>query len=69
MLCAGVVLGPVAYFLGGASLTRIRLSGGTVGGERMAAAGRTLGAVVTLIWALIDVLFVILTARGVLSGG
>ena len=45
-------LGPVAFFLGNSSLARIRASGGTLGGEGMAQAGRILGIVGTVILAL-----------------
>lgn len=51
--CAfGIVLGPLAFFLGQSALRRIRASGGTVGGAGMAEAGRILGIISTVLWVL-----------------
>lgn len=48
--CLGIVLGPVAFFLGHSALGRIRNSGGALGGAGMAQAGRILGVIDTLLW-------------------
>ena len=56
LCCAGVgglVLGPVAFFLGNSSLERIRSSGGTIGGESLAQIGRVFGIVVAVIGLLV----------------
>ena len=53
----GLVLGPLAYFIGKSSVSRIDESKGTVGGRGSASAGSmmgivatAIGAVVTLVW-------------------
>ena len=43
--CVGIILGPIAYFLGTGALNRINASGGTVGGASIAQAGRVLGII------------------------
>ena len=45
-------LGPVAFFIGNSAIKRIRSSGGTIGGEGMAQAGRILGVIGTVFLAL-----------------
>jgi hypothetical protein len=54
---AGLVLGPVAYFLGKSAVSRIDSSEGKLGGRGTAVAGWVMGAVaaaigacVTLVW-------------------
>jgi hypothetical protein len=54
----------VAYFIGNSSLNRIRASGGTLGGEGLAKAGRILGIIGTVFL----VLFVIVGAAQRFSG-
>lgn len=46
------ILGPVAFFIGNASLNRINASNGTLGGSGLAQAGRILGIIGTIILAL-----------------
>ena len=46
------ILGPVAFFIGNASLNRIRSSNGTLGGAGLAQAGRILGIIGTVIFVL-----------------
>jgi hypothetical protein len=53
------ILGPVAFFVGNSSLTRIRASGGTLGGEGLAQAGRILGIIGTIFLVLGVIVFVI----------
>ena len=45
LTCCLSILGPVAFFLGNSSLNRIQASGGTLGGEGLANAGRILGII------------------------
>jgi len=59
-------LGPVAFFLGNSALRRIRASGGTLGGEGMAQAGRILGIIGTILLAL-GVLWVVVAIAGAIS--
>jgi hypothetical protein len=54
------IFGPVAYFIGDASLSRIRASAGALGGESQAQAGRVLGVIGTVQLGL-AILFVIFT--------
>jgi hypothetical protein len=56
-LCCGI-LGPVAFFLGQSSRSRIQNSGGTLGGYGQATAGWVLGIIDTVILA-IEILLVI----------
>jgi hypothetical protein len=60
----GLILGPVAFFMGGSSLNRIRASNGAVGGDTVASIGRWGGLAVAVLGVLIVVLYVI----GVMSG-
>jgi hypothetical protein len=50
--CIGIVLGPIAYFLGTGALNRINASGGTLGGAGLAQAGRILGIIGAVLWAV-----------------
>jgi hypothetical protein len=59
VLCCGI-FGPVAYFIGDASVSRIRASAGALGGGAQAQAGRVLGVVGTVELGL-AILFVIFT--------
>ena len=43
--CVGIILGPIAYFVGTGALNRINASGGTLGGAGIAQAGRVLGII------------------------
>ncbi len=63
---AGLVLGPVAYFVGKSAVSRIDSSEGNLGGRSTAVAGWVMGAVamaigagVTLVW---FILFLILAS-------
>jgi hypothetical protein len=56
----GLVLGPIAYFLGKSATSRIDSSTGELGGRGTAAAGwvmgavaMAIGAVVTLVWFIV----------------
>lgn len=57
VLCCAI-LGPVAFFIGNSSLSRIRGSGGTLGGEGLAQAGRILGIIGT-VFLVLWILFVV----------
>jgi hypothetical protein len=59
LTCCLSILGPVAFFVGNSSLNRIRASGGTLGGEGLANAGRILGIIGT-VFLVIFVIYVIL---------
>jgi hypothetical protein len=52
VFCCGIVLGPVALFMGNASRRRIDASGGAVGGYGLATAGMVLGIIGTVLWVL-----------------
>ncbi|HEX6548188.1 MAG TPA: DUF4190 domain-containing protein [Candidatus Dormibacteraeota bacterium] len=60
------ILGPVAFFIGNASLQRIRASGGTLGGAGLAQAGRILGIIGTVFLAL-GILYAIVVIIGAIS--
>jgi hypothetical protein len=66
LTCCLSILGPVAFFVGNSSLNRIRASGGTLGGEGLANAGRILGIIGTVILAIgvIVLIFAAVTPRG-----
>ncbi|HEY6874783.1 MAG TPA: hypothetical protein VI384_00330 [Candidatus Dormibacteraeota bacterium] len=55
----GMIAGPIAYFLGRGSRTRIAESGGTIGGLGLANAGRILGIVTTAVGAVVTLLWLI----------
>ena len=55
LFCCGIILGPIAYFVGNSARQRILASGGAIGGEGMANAGRILG----IIGAILSVLFIV----------
>jgi hypothetical protein len=55
----GLVLGPVAYFLGKSALNRINSSEGKLGGRGTAAAGWVMGVVATAIGALVALVWII----------
>jgi len=61
----GLILGPIAFFLGGSSLKRIRASNGTVGGDTLANIGRWGGLVVGILGLLIVIIYVIAIANGI----
>ena len=65
LVCCPIV-GPVAFFVGNSSLNRIRGSGGTLGGEGLAQAGRILG-ILGSIWLVIQVLLGILYVVGIIA--
>lgn len=50
--------GPIAFFLGQSSRNRIRVSGGTLGGERMATAGWIMGIAGSVVFALVIFWFI-----------
>jgi hypothetical protein len=66
LTCCLSILGPVAFFVGNSSLNRIRASGGTLGGEGLANAGRILGIIGTVLLAISVILLIIwgVTPRG-----
>jgi hypothetical protein len=66
LTCCLSILGPVAFFVGNSSLKRIRASGGTLGGEGLANAGRILGIIGTVLLAISVILLIIwgVTPRG-----
>jgi hypothetical protein len=55
----GLVLGPIAYFMGKAAIRRIDSSSGALGGRSLAAAGWVLGIVATAIGALVSLVWVV----------
>jgi hypothetical protein len=57
---AGLVLGPVAYFLGKSAISRIDESQGKLGGRSTAAAGWVMGAVATGLGAVVTLVWFIL---------
>jgi hypothetical protein len=58
---AGLVLGPLAYFLGKSAISRIESSQGALGGRSTAVAGWVMGIVATGIGALVTLVwFVVL---------
>ena len=57
----GVIGGPIAFFMGGSSLKRIRASNGTVGGETLALIGRWGGLAVGILGLGILVVWILLT--------
>ena len=60
----GIILGAVAFFLGGSSINRIQASNGTVGGLTLAQIGRWGGLVVAILGLLILIFYVIAIANG-----
>ena len=53
--CVGPILGAIAFFVGNSALGRIRASGGAIGGEGLAQAGRITGIVgfgIGVLWVL-----------------
>jgi hypothetical protein len=60
----GLILGPIAFFLGGSSLNRIRASNGTLGGETLASIGRWGGLAVGVLGLLILVFYIVAVASG-----
>lgn len=65
LCCAGVgglVLGPVAFFLGNSSRRRILASGGAVGGETLAQVGRIGGIVVAVLGLAILIAYAVIWA-------
>jgi hypothetical protein len=63
----GVVLGSVAFALGGVARNRIRAGRGPSGGEQLAAAGRLIGALAAVIGVLGIVLLVLFLLAGAAS--
>jgi hypothetical protein len=57
---AGLVLGPVAYFVGKSAVSRIDSSEGNLGGRSTAVAGWVMGAVATAIGAGVTLVWFIL---------
>jgi len=60
----GLVLGPIAYFLGRSSVNRIQESKGELGGRSTAMAGWVMGvvatasgAIVSLVWLTVGLIF------------
>ncbi|HUZ85913.1 MAG TPA: hypothetical protein VNF26_03065 [Candidatus Baltobacterales bacterium] len=67
----GLVLGPIAYFLGKAAVRRIETSDGALGGRGAAIAGwvmgvvaTAIGAAVTLVWLVVVLVAVSGTSSG-----
>lgn len=55
----GLILGAVAFFVGGSSINRIKASNGTVGGETLAQIGRWGGLAVAILGLLTVAFFAI----------
>lgn len=60
----GLILGPIAFFLGGSSLNKIRASNGTLGGDTLASIGRWGGLVVGILGLLILVAWILAVVNG-----
>ena len=60
----GVIGGPIAFFMGGSALNRIRASNGTIGGETLALIGRWGGLAVGILGLLILAGYLILAVWG-----
>lgn len=60
----GVILGAVAFFLGGSSMNRIQASNGTVGGLTLAQIGRWAGLAVAILGLLVLIYFIIAVING-----
>lgn len=56
----GMVLGPIAYFLGRSAKARIDASAATIGGRGQAQAGWILGAVATGIGCVVSLIYLVL---------
>lgn len=67
VFCCGAIFGVLAFFMGTASLNRIRQSGGTVGGESLAQVGRWIGLASAILWVLAILVIVLLSAIGQLA--
>jgi len=63
----GVIGGPIAFFMGGSALNRIRASNGALGGETLALIGRWGGLAVAILGLLILAVYTIAAVGGVLS--
>ena len=63
----GVIGGPIAFFMGGSSLKRIRASNGTVGGETLALIGRWGGLAVGILGLGILVVYILLLTFGAIN--
>jgi hypothetical protein len=55
----GLVLGPIAYFLGKSAVGRIDASQGVLGGRGTAAAGWVMGVVATAIGAIVSLFWIV----------
>ena len=56
----GLVLGPIAYFLGKAAIGRIDASKGALGGRGAASAGWILGVVATAVGAIVTLVWFVI---------
>jgi hypothetical protein len=55
----GIILGGVAFFLGGSAMTRIRSANGSVGGMTLAQVGRWGGLAVAIIGVLVLLAYIV----------
>jgi hypothetical protein len=62
----GVIGGPIAFFMGGSALKRIRASNGSLGGETLALIGRWGGLAVAILGVLILVFYIVAGVGSVL---
>jgi hypothetical protein len=63
----GLIGGPIAFFMGGSSLKRIRASNGAVGGETLALIGRWGGLAVALLGLLVLIFWIVGGVSSVLN--
>jgi hypothetical protein len=63
----GVIGGPIAFFMGGSSLKRIRASNGSLGGETLALIGRWGGLAVAILGLLILAFYIVAGVGSVLN--
>ena len=63
----GLILGPIAFFMGGSALARIRASNGTLGGDTLASIGRWGGLAVGVLGLLVLIGFIAAVALGAAS--
>ncbi|MDQ6919557.1 MAG: hypothetical protein M3Z98_09385, partial [Candidatus Dormibacteraeota bacterium] len=63
----GIIGGPIAFFMGGSSLKRIRASNGALGGDTLALIGRWGGLAVAILGLLILAVYIVLGIGSVIS--
>jgi len=67
LIIGGVIGGPIAFFMGGSSLKRIRASNGSLGGETLALIGRWGGLAMAILGLLILAFYIVAGVGAVLN--